>query len=227
MPPSAGERSAAPPPGAWRFDVPGGYFARPAEEVAPALLGTVVRSTVGGRVVEGRIVETEAYVGPEDPASHAARRIGRTARNRAMFGPPGTAYVYLIYGIHWCLNVVTSRVGDPQAVLVRALEPLSGRETMRARRGRRTDLANGPGRLCQALGISGELDGHDLAEPPLRLGLPPEARREAVGVSGRIGIRDARDWPLRFFLRANPHVSRGPHLPVEAPPVDLLQPNGE
>jgi DNA-3-methyladenine glycosylase len=191
---------------------PGTFCARPAEELAPDLLGWTLRSTVGGRVVEGRIVETEAYTGPDDPASHSARRIGRTARNESMFGPPGTGYVYLIYGIHWCFNVVSAAEDDPQAVLVRALEPLRGAKEMALRRGRRSDLSNGPGRLCQALGIDGGLDGHDLTHPPLELVPPPARYTGPIGVSGRIGIRRARDRPLRFFMEEHPDVSTGPHL---------------
>jgi DNA-3-methyladenine glycosylase len=125
-----------------------------------------------------------------------------------MFGPAGRAYVYRIYGMHWCVNVVTGAEGDPQAVLVRALDPLDGRAEMAARRGGQSALASGPGRLCQALGITGALYGHDLARPPLEVrpgwGVPDAD----VGVSGRIGVRAAHDWPLRFFVRGHPEVSR-------------------
>jgi DNA-3-methyladenine glycosylase len=161
-------------------------------------------------VTEGVVVETEAYVGPHDPASHAARRIGKTHRNAAMFGPPGTAYVYRSYGVHWCLNVVTNREGFPAAVLLRGLDAIGGLDTMRARRGGREPPCSGPGRLTQALGISGELDGHPLERDPLWLfqgWLVPE---EQVGVSGRVGISRAVDWPLRFFLRRHPAVSGSP-----------------
>jgi DNA-3-methyladenine glycosylase len=187
---------------------PSRLFEGPAELVAPRLLGTRLRSTVGGVSTEGVIVEVEAYLGPHDPASHAAERIGRTARNEAMFGPPGTAYVYVIYGVHACVNVVTGKEGYPSAVLVRALEPLRGQDTMAERRGRPHDLTSGPGRLCVALGISRALNGHDLSHPPLEL-LPgwslPEAR---VRVSPRIGISRAREWPLRFFVAGSHVVSR-------------------
>ena len=199
--------------GAWRSVVPDGYFAKPAEELAQALLGATLRSTVEGVVTEGRIVETEAYVGLDDPASHAHRSIGRTRRNDPMFGPAGTAYVYFIYGMHWCFNVVAAGEGDPQAVLVRALEPTQGHEVMQRRRSRRIDLCSGPARLCQALGIDGDLNGHELLSPPLLIG-PPKSTPgpEDIEVTGRIGIRRARDWPLRFLVRGSAHVSKGPHL---------------
>jgi len=189
--------------------VPSRHLLRPAEEVARELLGCRLLSSVGGEVTSGTIVEVEAYVGPHDPASHAAARIGRTPRNSAMFGPAGTAYVYRIYGLHWCLNVVTGEEGEPAAVLVRALEPDGGTEVM-SRRRRRRPLTSGPGRLCQALGVTGELDGHPLQEPPLQLLQGPPVAEEAAGVSGRIGIREAADWPLRFYLRGHPHVSGSP-----------------
>lgn len=181
----------------------------PAEEAAPALLGRHLRSTVDGRTTRGRIVEVEAYIGPHDPASHAAERIGRTDRNEAMFGAPGTAYVYLIYGVHWCLNVVTGEEEEPAAVLVRALEPLEGLETMAERRSGRTgDLASGPGRLCQALGVTGGLNGHELDGEPLELLVGEPVDRDAVQSSGRVGVTRAAEWPLRYFVRESPHVSR-------------------
>lgn len=179
--------------------------------MARNLLGTCFRSVIGNEVMEAVVVEAEAYVGPHDPASHAAARIGLTYRNRSMFGPPGRAYVYRSYGIHWCLNVVTGEPGFPAAVLVRALDPIRGEEKMLRNRGGRTPLCAGPGRLTQALGVTGDLDGHLLDRPPLQLlrGWPvPDG---LVSVSGRIGVRQAADWPLRFYLRGNSEVSRGPH----------------
>lgn len=187
-----------------------GALTGPAEEAAWWLLGAVLVSTVGGEETSGRIVEVEAYPGPHDPASHAAARIGRTDRNDPMFGPAGTLYVYRIYGMHWCLNVVTGSVGEPAAVLVRALEPLSGEGTMARRRGGAAILASGPGRLCQALGVDGTLNRHDLRTPPLQLVSGPPVPDHHVATSGRIGIREARDWPLRFWLRDDPHVSGRP-----------------
>ncbi len=189
--------------------LPPGFCARPAKEVARDLIGKYLVSTIGGEETVGRIVETEAYIGPEDPASHAAERIGRTARNAAMYGRPGTAYVYLSYGIHWCLNVVTDAAEHPGAVLIRALEPTDGLTTMRARRGTRDrDLARGPGRLTQALAITGALDGHDLASPPLVLRDGPAIDAGRVAAGPRIGISRAADWPLRFTLAGSRWLSR-------------------
>lgn len=189
--------------------LPAVFYSRPAREVAPSLIGHYLVSTLDGERTVGRIVETEAYTGPDDPASHAAARIGRTLRNDAMFGPPGTAYVYRSYGIHWCLNAVTDSEGHPGAVLIRALEPVEGLGVMRARRGTKDrDLARGPGRLTEALAITGEENGHALTEPPLLLcqGEVPAPRK--IGVGPRIGISRAAERPLRFTLRGSCYLSR-------------------
>ena len=193
-------------PGRGTFDR--AFFDRPAESVAPDLLGARLVSTVDGRRATGIIVEVEAYIGPGDPASHAAARIGRTRRNASMFGAPGTAYVYLSYGLHWCLNVVTGAIGDPCAVLLRAVDPIEGLGVMAARRGRERDLASGPGRLGQAFGITDALNMHDLSSPPLRLlpGWPTPP--DSIDVSPRVGLSRAQDWPLRFSVRENASVSR-------------------
>lgn len=207
--------SAGAPAASWtaglepRESFPPGFFDRPAEEVAPELLGTRFVSTVGGEPSEGVVVEVEAYVGPHDPACHAAERIGRTARNGTMFGPSGRAYVYLSYGIHWCLNVITREEGYPSGVLIRALDPLGGEAVMLRRRERRP-LASGPGRLGQALGLTGALDGHPLDEPPLRLLPGWRVDPGRIHRSPRIGIRKAADWPLRFYVAGNPAVSGRP-----------------
>ena len=189
--------------------LPLAFYGRPSREVAPALIGHYLVSTLGGERTVGRIVETEAYEGPGDPASHAAERIGRTARNATMFGPPGTVYVYKSYGIHWCMNAVTDREGFPGAVLIRALEPVEGLDAMRARRGSKDrDLARGPGRLTEALAVTGEQDGHVLAEPPLLLceGTPPDPA--AIEAGPRIGISRAVERPLRFTLGGSRYLSR-------------------
>ncbi len=193
-------------PGPGTFDR--SFFDRPAESVAPDLLGARLASTVEGRRATGVIVEVEAYTGPDDPASHAAARIGRTRRNASMFGAPGTAYVYLSHGLHWCLNVVTGAIGDPCAVLIRAVDPIEGLGIMAARRGRERDLASGPGRVGQAFGVTDALDMHDFSSAPLRLlpgwTIPPGS----IDVSPRVGVSRAQDRPLRFFVRGNTSVSR-------------------
>lgn len=184
------------------------WFDRPAVDVARDLLGArIVHGEIGGR-----IVEVEAYAGPEDLASHAAR--GQTARNHVMFGPPGHLYVYLVYGLHHCLNVVTGPGTKPEAVLIRALEIDHGRRLARARRGPRpTDraLASGPGNVARALAIDRSHDGIDLLDGPVRLerrnGPPPpmaSGPRVRVGYSGAWAARR-----MRFWCADDPHVSRG------------------
>lgn len=190
--------------------LPAEFYHRSAAEVARGLLGAHLVSNVGGVLCTARIVETEAYVGPEDEASHAAARIGRTIRNEAMFGAPGVAYVYRIYGIHWCLNAVTDRLDFPAAVLIRAAEPMGGVELARIRRGERkdVDLMRGPGNLCTALGITGDLNHHHLEIPPLQIGEGDLVGDAEVARGKRIGITRAADLPLRFWLRESPYVSR-------------------
>ena len=182
-------------------------------EVARRLLGQILISDVGGarRRTAGRIVEVEAYVGPHDPACHAYGR-RRTARTEPLYGPPGTAYVYFTYGMHWCLNAVTEAEGYPAAVLIRALEPLVGLETMRRRRGgakvpdRR--LCAGPARLCEALDVTGALNGASLANGALRVVRGEKRRAAPVVVGPRVGITEATEWPLRFYYKDSPWVSR-------------------
>jgi DNA-3-methyladenine glycosylase len=186
------------------------FYDRPAAVVARELLGAVIESQVGGLRCRAEIVETEAYTGPDDEASHAHIRFGVTPRNAVMYGPPGRAYVYRIYGIHWCFNAVTGADGHPAAVLIRAGRPLEGIEAMRARRPGRTDrqLLRGPGNLVRALGLDGTLNGHPLVQPPLRLfGGEPVAEPE-VRTGPRIGISRAVELPLRFWIAKSPWVSR-------------------
>jgi DNA-3-methyladenine glycosylase len=178
------------------------FFARSVHEVAPELVGcTLLVDGVGGR-----IVEVEAYDG-EDPASHGYT--GPTPRNRSMFGPPGHAYVYRSYGIHWCLNLVCDEAGRAEAVLVRALEPTHGLERMRARRGLGDPrlLCAGPGRLCQALGVAREHDGRPLDRPPFAL-LAREADVELV-TGPRVGISRAVEVPWRYAEAGSRFLSRG------------------
>lgn len=177
------------------------FFARTVHEVAPDLIGATL--LVDG--VGGRIVEVEAY-DQEDPASHGYR--GRTARNRTMFGPPGHAYVYRSYGIHWCLNLVCGGEGVAEAVLIRALEPTADLEEQRRRRGvvGVRALCSGPGKLCQALAITGEHDGLPIDAPPFRL---DERRGTPEIVTGpRIGITRATERSWRYLEANSPFVSR-------------------
>jgi DNA-3-methyladenine glycosylase len=177
------------------------FFARSVHEVAPELVGcTLLVDGVGGR-----IVEVEAYA-PDDPASHGFR--GETARNRAMFGPAGHAYVYRSYGIHWCLNLVCAGPGIAEAVLVRALEPTEGLDRMRVRRGLDAErlLCSGPGRLCQALGVSGAHDGLPLDRPPFELRAAAAPVEVVRGT--RVGITRAVEHPWRYGLAGSPFVSR-------------------
>jgi DNA-3-methyladenine glycosylase len=189
--------------------LPQAFYDRPTEDVARDLLGAVLEHRAADGTVRGRIVETEAYLGPHDPACHAAA--GLTARTRTLHGPPGTAYMYFIYGMHWCFNAVTREAGHGSAVLIRALEPLSGLDLMRRRRGvdRDVDLTSGPARLCDAFGLTRAQDGARLDRGPLRILRGIEVPDEDVVVSPRIGIRKAADWPLRFHIRGNRFVSRG------------------
>lgn len=169
-------------------------LSQPAPEVGPALLGSLLRSTVGGVVVEVVVTEVEAYAA-HDPASHSFR--GRTARNASMFGPPGTLYVYRSYGIHWCMNVTTGPEGDASALLLRAGHPVSGHDVIRSRRGRVDHLTDGPGKLCQALGVSGDLDGIDVLDPRSPVTITPGTRL-AYEATPRIGISKAVDVPWRW-----------------------------
>ena len=185
--------------------LPSTFFRRPAEVVARDLLGATLLSTIGGRRCSGSIVETEAYLGHDDPASHAFQ--GRRHRgNASIYGPPGSWYVYRSYGIHWCANLVARAAGSSgSAVLMRAVLPSEGLEVMQVRRGGCEDrrLANGPGKLCQALGISGALDGVLMRESEVVVGKGRTSERPVgeIFVTPRIGITKARDWPLRFLLR--------------------------
>jgi DNA-3-methyladenine glycosylase len=189
--------------------LPVAFFKRPTEVVAAELIGKVVVSTVGGLLTAGRIVETEAYLGYDDPASHGYRH-RRNARNAALFGPPGIWYVYLSYGMHWCANLVCQRAGLASAVLLRAMEPLEGLDVMRQRRGELPDkqLCSGPGRLCQALGINRDLDGSAMAEGPVMVLRGDRVTVSAISATPRIGITKAADWPLRFHLAGSPWTSR-------------------
>ena len=189
--------------------LPVAFFKRPTEVVAQDLLGMVVVSTAGDELTTARIVETEAYLGYDDPASHGYLH-RRHARNQALFGPPGSWYVYLSYGMHWCVNLVCQRTGLASAVLLRALEPLDGLDVMRRRRGPVPDreLCSGPGKLCQALGITRDLDGRRIAESEVMVHRPRSHEENTIVATSRIGITKAADWPLRFVVAGSPWLSR-------------------
>lgn len=182
------------------------FYSRPTIEVARDLLGKVI---VHGDTA-GMIVEVEAYLGGDDLAAHSAR--GVTDRTRVIFGPPGHAYVYLIYGMYDCLNLVAEKDGTPGCVLIRAVEPISGLDIMHQRRpaARRVeDLASGPGRLTLALGITRAANGADVTRGQITVREWQRAPKIHVETSARIGITHCADWPLRYFVRGNRYVSRG------------------
>lgn len=185
--------------------LPRGFYNRPTVEVARDLLGKIL---VHGETA-GKIVETEAYLGGDDMAAHSAR--GITNRTRIIFGAPGHAYVYFIYGMYECLNLVAEPKGVPGCVLIRALEPVSGIDLMQRRRPaarKLHDLASGPGRLTLAMGISRAQNGADVTRGNLTVREPRRSERFEIEVTPRIGIRHCADWPLRFLINGNPFVSR-------------------
>ena len=187
--------------------LPRRFYARDTVEVARGLLGKIL---VHGET-SGKIVETEAYPGGDDLASHSAR--GLTDRTRVIFGPPGHAYVYFIYGMYECLNLVAEPDGRPGCVLIRALEPLDGIDSMQRRRPAAHnlhDLTSGPGRLTLALGITRAQNGADVTRGPLTVRRPAGPDQFEIEVTPRIGIRHCADWPLRFVIKGNPFVSRFP-----------------
>ena len=187
------------------------FYDRPTERVARELLGTTLECTTADGVTRGRIVETEAYTGPDDPACHAAA--GRTARNVHLFGPPGIAYVYFIYGMYWCVNAVTRERGHGSAVLIRAVSPVGGLDLMHERRPRvkrERDLTNGPGKLCLAMGIVGTMNGCSLRSGPVVVRAGAPVSDDDVEISPRIGITRAVEQPLRFYVRDDPFVSPTP-----------------
>ncbi|WP_242911215.1 DNA-3-methyladenine glycosylase [Actinomadura terrae] len=196
--------------------LPRDFLDRPVDEVAPALLGQVLRHRTPAGEVAVRLTEVEAYAGPLDPASHAYR--GPTPRNAVMFGPPGFAYVYFTYGMHFCMNIVCGPDGTSSAVLLRAGEIVAGEETARARRPRSSvrDLARGPARLCQALGIAREQNGLDVCSPggPLTVHVGEPADPALIRTGPRTGVNGAKDVPWRFWIDGDPSVSPyRPHVP--------------
>lgn len=194
------------------------FFAREADEVARALIGCTLVRLLDGHRLTGRIVETEAYLGAHDQASHARGEGGgrRTPRTEPMFGPPGLSYIYFTYGMHYCMNVSCKAINDPAAVLIRALEPLEGLTAMRRLRGpafKDRDLCRGPARLCQALAIGQALNAVDTLTSDIlwfeKAGGTPIPSAQ-IAASPRIGLGDKGDWthrPLRYFLKGSAFVS--------------------
>lgn len=196
--------------------LPASFFARDTVTVARDLLGKILVSRSGDTLTGGRIVETEAYLGPGDPGSHAFR--GMTPRTRVMFGPPGRAYVYFTYGNHHMLNLITEADGVAGGVLIRAIEPLFGLDVMERRRHGRPlrDLASGPGKLAAALGVDLTDYGAPLGEGRLAVSDAPPPR-EPIGISGRVGLTSGWEEPLRFYLEGNTFVSKGRTGPPRKP----------
>ena len=199
-----------------RATLPAAFFERSPDKVAPDLLGCVVETLVDGLLTGGVIVETEAYLGAGDAGSHAATK-GITARNAVMYGPPGTAYVYFTYGNHHMLNLVCEPEGTAGAVLIRAIEPTIGIDTMTGRRkGRRlVELCNGPGKLAAALGIDLTDNGSALGEGRIAVYYGDLPKGATVGVSGRIGLTHGHELELRYYLQGDPFVSRSRTGPLK------------
>jgi DNA-3-methyladenine glycosylase len=188
--------------------LPRRFYLRPASGVARDLLGCILDSRRGRSVTAGRIVETEAYLGPEDEASHAAFRPGS---HHLFYGEGGVAYVFTAYGVHACLNAITGRAGRPGCVLIRALEPITGLSAMARRRGVSASvarLASGPGNVTRALGVSLADNGTDLGNGPLTIEPPDGPRGFRIARGPRIGITRSADLPLRFWIGGNAYVSR-------------------
>ncbi|MCL5267658.1 MAG: DNA-3-methyladenine glycosylase [Bacteroidetes bacterium] len=188
--------------------LPSEFYRKDTLELVPEILGKVLVRKMHGKTLAGRIVEVEAYIG-DDPASHAAH--GMTERNKVMFEDGGVSYVYFTYGMHFCFNIVTDKIGFPAALLVRALAPLYGIEEMKKRRGidNLHNLTNGPAKLCQAMGIDRELNGEKLTGNRLFLADDDYViDRDAIGSSTRIGIRVGKDSKWRFFLKGSEFLSR-------------------
>jgi DNA-3-methyladenine glycosylase len=181
------------------------FLDQPPYIVAPRLLGCYLERIYNGRKLVVKIVETEAY-DQTDAASHSYK--GQTPRTDVMFGPSGQVYIYFTYGMHYCCNVVTGPAGNGSAVLIRAVEPIEGAKVMQDNRGKQKELTNGPAKLCQALAIDRNMNGHDLKHLPLRLIAKPQIANKEIIQTTRIGISQAKDVAWRFFISANPYVSK-------------------
>lgn len=193
--------------------LPPEFYAQDTVTVAKELLGCTLVSRAGGMETRGVIVETEAYLGPADPAAHSYK--GRTKRVRALYEGKGLAYIYLIYGMYWCLNFSTGPEEAPECVLIRAAQPVSGVDVMSARRktDRLSNLCSGPGKLCDALGVTGEMYGVRVYDPASPLTVEAGQAGMSVTSSPRIGVDyagDAKNWPLNFTVTGNKYVSQRP-----------------
>ncbi len=184
------------------------FYNRATLTVARELLGTYLIRRIGHEQLIGKIVEVEAYIGEDDPACHASR--GKTNRTALMFGPPGYAYIYFIYGMYYCLNAVTEAEGFPAAVLIRAVQPIAGIEKMKKLRknSRLHQLTNGPGKLCQAFALDKGLNGVDLCSGEVFISAGEAVSTAHISVSSRIGIREGKDAPWRFYIKDNAFLSK-------------------
>lgn len=182
------------------------FLEQRAHIVAPLLLGCVLEREVNGKKLQARIVETEAY-SQTDIASHSYK--GETPRTKVMFGPAGYLYVYFTYGMHYCCNIVVGKKGEGAAVLIRAVEPLAGENLMSQNRNDKTgpEISNGPAKLCQALMIDNDLNGHNLKHSPLILSPQASVSKPQIIQTTRIGISRGKDVPWRFYIKDNPYVS--------------------
>lgn len=184
------------------------FLDAPSSEVAPRLLGCSLERKIDGHTIHAKIVETEAY-DQTDVASHSYK--GKTQRTEVMFGPAGHLYVYFTYGMHYCCNIVVGEVGYGAAVLIRAIEPLSGVDIIEQKRRKSgVETTNGPAKLCQALGIDTRMNGHDLTKGDLKLIINPALAKNMIVQTTRIGISQGKDTPWRFYIEGNPYVSH-PH----------------
>lgn len=184
------------------------FYKEPTLVVAQKLLGKYLVRRLGSEYLRGMIVETEAYIGEEDPACHAA--VGKTMRNEVMYGPPGRAYIYFIYGMYYCLNVVTEPEGYPAAVLIRALQPITGMDKMMALRNRKQipQLTNGPGKLCQALHLDRSQNGEDLCGKRLFITQGINIAPQDIVAAKRVGIRVGKEFRWRYYIKENQFVSK-------------------
>ncbi|MEL7566993.1 MAG: DNA-3-methyladenine glycosylase [Dehalobacterium sp.] len=184
------------------------FFNRETSLVAKDLLGKVMKIQIAETGLSGKVVETEAYLGFNDPGSHSFR--GRTKRNAVMFGPPGVSYIYQIYGIYFCYNITTDHEDIPAAVLIRALEPLTGSEIMQKNRGKKEmkDLCSGPGKLVQAMGITKSMNGTSAIDGPIKFYAEDGIKSFQIVETTRIGLNQGADLRLRYYIKNNPFISK-------------------